>query len=147
MRWVRRSRPRWLVANGEPVQNLYAYDAAGNRLEDVRLYDQYGQPLEVWAGVVPGPIGPDGREGAAWRTDERASACSPSGSPPGGDPWVVEDGAWVPPVLIAPLAGSSEPTPGASPSPTASPSAGSGTSPSPTPSSSASPAPSASSTP
>ena len=139
--------PDGLSLNGEPVQNLYAYDAAGNRLEDVRLYDQYGQPLEVWAGVVPGPIGLDGREGAAWRTDERALGVFPLRLSAGGDPWVVEDGAWVPPVLIAPLAGSSEPTPGASPSSTASPSAGSDTSPSPTPSSSASPAPSASSTP
>jgi HAAS len=39
--------PPTVVANGEPVENLYAYDAAGNRLDGVRLYDQNGRPLTV----------------------------------------------------------------------------------------------------
>ena len=132
--------PDGLSLNGEPVQNLYAYDAAGHRLDDVRLFDQYGQPLQVRAGVVPGPVGPGGREVAPWPTDERALGVFPLRPAPGSDPWVVEDGAWVPPVLIAPLDGSA-----ATPTPTASPSAGPGASPAPSPS--ASPVPSASSTP
>ena len=122
------------------MQNLYAYDAAGHRLGDVRLFDQYGQPLQVRAGVVPGPVGPGGREVAPWPTDERALGVFPLRLAPGSDPWVVEDGAWVPPVLIAPLDGSA-----ATPTPTASPSAGPGASPAPSPS--PSPVPSASSTP
>jgi hypothetical protein len=34
-------------ANGDQVWNLYAYDAQGNLLHDVRLYDQDGAPLTL----------------------------------------------------------------------------------------------------
>ncbi|MBC7460243.1 MAG: hypothetical protein H7287_02675, partial [Thermoleophilia bacterium] len=34
-----------------PVYNLYAFDAGGNRLTDVRLFDQYGMPLNLGASV------------------------------------------------------------------------------------------------
>ena len=139
--------PAGLSTNGESVQNLYAYDAAGNRLEDVRLFDHDGQPVQVWPGAVAGPIGPDGQEIGPWQTDERSLGVFPLRLSPGSDPWVVHDGAWMPPVVIAPLGGSAEPTPGASPSATASPSFGSGATASPSPSSEATPAPSASSTP
>ena len=139
--------PSGLSTNGETVQNLYAYDAAGNRLEDVRLFDQNGQPVQVWPGAVPGPIGPEGQETDPWPTDERSLGVFPLRLLAGGDPWVVQDGAWMPPVVIAPLSASAEPTSGARPSATASPSAGSSATPSPTPSSAATPAPSASSTP
>ena len=53
VRLLRRGRgdapgyPSQVVANGEPAQNLYAYDAAGNRLEGVRIYDQSGRALFV----------------------------------------------------------------------------------------------------
>ena len=45
-RW-RPGYPSQVVANGEPAQNLYAYDAAGSRLEGVRIYDQSGRALFV----------------------------------------------------------------------------------------------------
>jgi len=36
-----------LVQNGEQVTNIFAYDAAGQPLPDVQLFDQDGQPLGV----------------------------------------------------------------------------------------------------
>ena len=141
--------PSGLSTNGETVQNLYAYDAAGNRLEDVRLFDQNGQPVQVWPGAVLGLLGPDRQEIGPRPADERSLGVFPLRLSAGGDPWVVQDGAWMPPVVIAPLSGSAEPTSGTNPSATASPSAGSSatSSPSTTPSSAATPSPSASSTP
>jgi hypothetical protein len=38
-----------LVYDGEPVQNLYAFDRKGRLLQDVRLYTQHGRPLEIGA--------------------------------------------------------------------------------------------------
>lgn len=35
------------AADGAPITNLYPYDAAGNVLTDVRLFDQHGRPLEL----------------------------------------------------------------------------------------------------
>ena len=35
--------------NGAPVQNIYAFDRQGRLLQDVRLFDQDGQPLEIGA--------------------------------------------------------------------------------------------------
>jgi hypothetical protein len=45
-----------LVFNGEQLTNIFAYDAAGNPLADVQLFDQDGHPLEPFGteeGVVP----------------------------------------------------------------------------------------------
>ena len=139
--------PAGLSMNGESVQNLYAYDAAGNRLEDVRLFDQYGQPVEVWPGAVLGLLGPDGQDTDPWLTDGRSLGVFPLRLSAGDDPWVVHDGSWVPPVVIAPLGGSAVPTPDAGPTPTPSPSVDSGATSSATPSSAATPSPTASSTP
>ncbi len=41
--------PAGLVYNGAPVQNIYAFDRQGRLLQDVRLFDQDGQPLEIGA--------------------------------------------------------------------------------------------------
>lgn len=38
-----------LVGPNGPIENIYAFDAEGNRLNDVRLYDQNGVPLELGA--------------------------------------------------------------------------------------------------
>jgi hypothetical protein len=43
--------PEGVYANGNQVWNLYAYDAQGNLLHDVRLYDQDGAPLSL--GLAP----------------------------------------------------------------------------------------------
>ena len=126
--------PAGLSTNGESVQNLYAYDAAGNRLEDVRLFDQNGQPVQVWPGAVAGPIGPDGQEIGPWLTDERSLGVFPlrlsRGQRPVGRRRTARGCRRC---VIAPLGGSAEPTPGAGPSATASPSAGAGATASPTP--------------
>jgi hypothetical protein len=45
-----------LVFNGQQLTNIFAYDAAGNPLADVQLFDQDGHPLEPFgteAGDVP----------------------------------------------------------------------------------------------
>jgi hypothetical protein len=39
--------PPGLVYDGEPVQNLYAFDREGRLLEDVRLFTHDGRPLEI----------------------------------------------------------------------------------------------------
>ncbi|MDR3359277.1 MAG: hypothetical protein LBO20_01185, partial [Bifidobacteriaceae bacterium] len=36
-----------LCREGEPVANIYAFDAEGNPLEGVQLFDQAGRPLEI----------------------------------------------------------------------------------------------------
>jgi hypothetical protein len=41
--------PQGLVYNGAPVQNIYAFDADGWLLPDVRLFMQGGEPLEIGA--------------------------------------------------------------------------------------------------
>ncbi|TCI98655.1 hypothetical protein [Aeromicrobium sp. IC_218] len=38
-----------LVLDGEPVTNVFAYDAQGNPIRDVQLYDALGRPLVVEA--------------------------------------------------------------------------------------------------
>jgi hypothetical protein len=126
-----------LTANGQPVTNVYAYDAAGQRVADVRLYDQYGQPITVSPEVVPVPVGPNGEETVAWPPDPRALAVFPLRLTT-TDPWASTEGGWVPPMVVAPLAGSAQPSatqsPSASPSPSASASASSSPTATPTPS-------------
>lgn len=44
--------PTGLNVDGDPVQNIYGYDAQGERVEGLRLYDQYGTPMlvDTWEG-------------------------------------------------------------------------------------------------
>ena len=42
--------PDGLVYSGRPIGNVYPYDRRGRLLQDVRLYDDLGQPLEVRPG-------------------------------------------------------------------------------------------------
>jgi hypothetical protein len=42
-----------LAVDGTPVTNVYAYDAKGRLLHDVRIYDQNGRPLDVGDGTDP----------------------------------------------------------------------------------------------
>ncbi len=122
-----------LAFNGEAISNVYAYDAAGQRVDDVRLFDQLGQPLQLSSDVVPMPTGPDGQELIAWPPDPRALSVFPMRLVPGVDPWAAEAGEWTPPMVVVPLAGSAQA--GATPSPptSASPSASGTASLTPTP--------------
>ncbi len=105
-----------LVSNGQQVSNVYVYDAAGKRVSDARLFDQFGQPLQVSSDVVAVPTGPEGQELVGWPPDGRALSVFPLRLVPGADPWAQQDGPWTPPAQMAPLAGSAVPS--ASPSPT-----------------------------
>jgi hypothetical protein len=133
--------PAGISADGGQITNVFAYDAAGRRLTDVRLYDQYGHPLAVSPDAVPMPGGPDGQgpDPASWPPDPRVMSVFPLRLSATGDPWTSTEGEWAPPVVIAPLAATATSSATPSPSASGSPSAG--------PASSASPSPSVSSTP
>jgi hypothetical protein len=120
-----------LVSNGQPVSNVYAYDAAGHRIDDVRLFDQLGQPLQVASDVVPVPTGPDGRDLVAWPPGQRALSVFPMRLVPGADPWAAQQAGWDPPTVIVPLVGSAQSSPTPSPSSSAAPSTSAGASPTP----------------
>jgi hypothetical protein len=122
-----------LSSDGAQVTNVFAYDATGQRLSDVRLYDQYGHPLTVSSEAVPVPTDLNGQELAPWSPDPRALGVFPLRLVATGDPWSSTEGEWAPPVVVAPLAGSPVPNPSPSaevstvpsPSPSASPSSSS----------------------
>jgi hypothetical protein len=40
-----------LAQDGQPVENVYAFDREGKPLSDVRLYDQFGRPLAILPGT------------------------------------------------------------------------------------------------
>jgi hypothetical protein len=49
------ARTRGLAINGEPVRNIYPYDAQGRPLAGVQLYDQDGKPVMVTGGATCPP--------------------------------------------------------------------------------------------
>lgn len=107
-----------VTANGEPVQNIYAYDAAGNRLDGVRLFDQNGRALFVgldrlqdgsWPDL---PIRPDTGE-----PDVDADVFPVTWA--GHDAWQDLGYGWTPPMTLPALPAAAVSTP--TPSPTASP--------------------------
>lgn len=49
-----------LTLNGNPVSNIFAYDAEGNPLTEVQLFDQDGKPLNT----VSDPTMPSGSDGS-----------------------------------------------------------------------------------
>jgi len=51
-----------LLKNGNPVSNIFAYDAEGNPLRDVQLYDQDGKPLDLMSDATV-PYGYGGASG------------------------------------------------------------------------------------
>ena len=117
--------PSQVVANGEPAQNLYAYDAAGNRLEGVRVFDQSGRALFVGLESLMGGADTD----VPMRPDDGSPDVSADVFPltwPGHDAWQDPGFGWTPPLTLPPLAGATglpAPSAGATPSPGASPSA------------------------
>ena len=128
--------PPNVVANGEPAQNLYAYDAAGNRLDGVRVFDQNGRALVVGTdGLMDGrnpdvPIRPeDGMPDVALDVFPLTW--------PGHDAWQDAGFGWTPPLTLPAVAGRGGPTPSVS----ASASSGSSVSPSASPSPTATPTP------
>lgn len=103
-----------LAVDGEPVTNLFAYDADGNRVERVRLFDQTGRPVIVYAERVTPDGGLESQEKTVFPVET------------GGDPWrpaTTEDGLqpWEPALRLTPLQL-------VSPKATTSPTTGTGTS-------------------
>ena len=96
--------PSQVVANGEPAQNLYAYDAAGNRLEGVRVFDQSGRALFVGLESLMGGADTD----VPMRPDDGSPDVSADVFPltwPGHDAWQDPGFGWTPPLTLPPLAG------------------------------------------
>ena len=137
--------------NGEMATNLYAYDANGNRLDRVRLYNQYGQAVAVptealipWSQqggtIVTGPDGQPLKNPILMKPDGSLDVNRLVFPLRWGDltGWQASSGGWEPPVKISELpAATAEPArPDASPSPSTSTSTGpqDQTSPSPSPS-------------
>lgn len=92
------------------LSNLFAYDATGKPLDDVRLYDQYGAPfdlstLQCQSGeFAPGPNGVNAYPWPSWTV---GGVAEPTG----------------PPSSLAPLPGATAPAASATPSAGATPSA------------------------
>lgn len=97
-----------LSMDGTAIDNLYAYDADGNRLSDIRLFGQDGQPITVDRFGAAAPGRPD-VHGGLWRNVFPKVMV-------GNDPW-APNGWWTPLTSLPPLRGSSTGTP----SPTATP--------------------------
>lgn len=115
--------------NGEAATNLYAYDAQGNRLDRVRLFNQYGQAVS---------IAPEGIQALSNRVEDSPIDPATSQLRPGLSPsvfpfrwgsrtgWETSSGQWEPPVKISeltPTASDDQVSPSASPSPSVSGSA------------------------
>lgn len=67
-----------LTQDGLPIDNIFAYDAAGNPIDQVQLYDQDGNPLNITSDTS-----------AAWWDAQDGSMLVPSGDVPGRAGWNV----------------------------------------------------------
>lgn len=56
-----------LSSHGDPVRNVFAYDAEGRPLVGVQLFDQDGEPLGLTARQAAQDRGPERAVGCAWR--------------------------------------------------------------------------------
>jgi hypothetical protein len=92
-----------VYAAGGQVWNIYAYDAAGTMLHDVRLYDQDGIPLSL--GLSFDPTKRQTLDASGQRVD---NAFPYRYLDPGSG--VVEDENAGPPIDAPPLLGASAPT-------------------------------------
>jgi hypothetical protein len=105
--------PDGLSYNGQSVGNIYAYDADGNPIDQVQLFDQFGDPLDLagdpmapWAvGPHDAPVVPSsevpGRAG--WNVYPLAEF---TGDPYGADPdYTDRRAAEFPLDSVAPLSG------------------------------------------
>lgn len=143
--------------NGEPASNLYAYDAEGNRIDRVRLFNQYGQAVAIGSDGLSGPLPEDFPQDEAGVPDLTKVTTSVFPMRWGvRTGWEASlGGRWEPPVKISSLPGPSSsiapetsPSSGATnPTPGASESVAPRSSTSPSPTGATSPSPSASPTP
>jgi len=112
------SPPPGVSLNGQAVGNIYVYDSAGERISDVRLFDQDGRPLGGGDGVYD----PNGNPMGVVRDGSGAPLTNVyPRSLVGSDPWQVTDPAnpqqnpsphvWTPPMSIVPLTSSATATP------------------------------------
>ncbi|XVX19492.1 hypothetical protein ACQP1U_14435 [Actinomycetota bacterium] len=141
-----------LAMDGNPVTNVYVYDADGKRLSNVRLFDQGGRSLNAnqqWEYLtdangteLPRARGPLDSQGQQW------SNVFPFPYAQGTGPWDVpppEAGleSWSPPMTLAPLvlsdAAKADPNAVPSASPSSSPTAATSSTSGPTASSPTSP--------
>ena len=114
------SQPAGVSLDGSSVGNIYAYDADGRRITNVRLFAQDGRPLGG-GDVVVGP------DGSPIGTVRDASGAEVTNVYPralvGPDPWQVinpvdpqaDPGQWTPPMSVVPLAPIPTTTSGATP--------------------------------
>lgn len=117
--------------NGEPASNLYVYDAEGNRIDRVRIFNQYGQAVAVPAdaffqGDLPRDFPRDAFESADLEAVNLTVFPVRWGTRTG---WEASLGDWEPPVRISTLPAepgqaSMRPTPSPAPDPNTSPSTG-----------------------
>lgn len=103
--------PAGVWVDGESALSLYAYDAAGNRVDRVRLFTQYGQAVSV------DPQGWEGRDGSRQPPRRPDGSFDVDGSVfpvrwgllTG---WEPSPDGWDPPLRITPLAPAATPTAG-----------------------------------
>jgi len=102
------SQPAGVSLDGASVGNIYAYDAGGKRIPNVRLFAQDGRPL----GGGDDVFGPDGNPIGIVRDGSGAPVTNVYPRAMfGPDPWQVIDpanpqvnpGQWTPPMSIVPL--------------------------------------------
>jgi len=118
--------PPGLSLDGAQVSNVYPYDAQGQRLSDVRLFDQDGRRVNLGSTDIIGSQGRFDSYGGRWDNT------FPVPTQSGADPWTLPDTMnessvdgtgqprWTPPPSLPPLSASLTPTTGA---PTGSPAA------------------------
>lgn len=116
-----------VINHGDPVRNIYPYDANGHLLTDIRLYDDLGRPLDLQLGYDPN------RRAVFDRTGQLATNAFPLRyfepgtrvvANPGAGPQVAAPPLVPQPMRPATTPGASQTTAGTSPTTPAVPSAG-----------------------
>lgn len=119
------SPPAGLRLDGDQVQNLYVYDAQGNRVEGARVFADDGQAV-----VVDPTMSDWGPDGLPYRADGTVDVATDVFPLVVGDrdPWADPQTGWTPPLTLPPLpvvpspGAVATPTPSSSASPTSAPS-------------------------
>lgn len=75
--------PEGLSYQGNRITNIFAYGADGQPLTDVRLFDQYGEPISVVSGVDPNQFQ------EMFALDDGAFALVPNYAAPDGAFWNI----------------------------------------------------------
>lgn len=92
--------PEGLSYNGNRITNIFAYGPDGEPLKDVRLFDQYGEPISVVNGVDANQYG------EMFAMDDGAFALVPNYSAPDGAFWNIYP---LRQALVSPGSGSVDP--------------------------------------